>query len=89
MHDEVITLFDDCIADMMLLRAELAASRRVEPGERHTTVLAAIAAAERFALQADQTLAPVRGSTVTFAPATTLRVPTPAVTLPVAAPSQD
>ncbi|WP_430788996.1 hypothetical protein [Actinoplanes sp. G11-F43] len=60
MHDEMLTHFDDCIAHMLLLRDRLAAARRVEPGERHATVLAAIAAAERFAVRADQTLLEVR-----------------------------
>ncbi|SDT48129.1 hypothetical protein [Actinoplanes derwentensis] len=56
MHDEMLSHFDDCIARMLLLRDRLSAARRVEPGERHETVLAAIAVAERFAHQADQTL---------------------------------
>jgi uncharacterized protein with PhoU and TrkA domain len=49
MHDEVLALMDDCLTRLMLMRADLAASRRVEPGERRATVLQAIAAAEQFA----------------------------------------
>ncbi|WP_045747362.1 MULTISPECIES: hypothetical protein [Actinoplanes] len=56
MHDEVIGSLDECIAALARLRAELAASRPVHPGERRATVLAAIAVAERFAVHAAHTL---------------------------------
>ncbi|GGN71866.1 hypothetical protein GCM10010112_39520 [Actinoplanes lobatus] len=68
MHDEMMTLIDDCIARMTLLRDQLAASRRVQPGERHTTVLDAIAVAERFATEATRTVSP---PSVTLSPPAT------------------
>ncbi|MEU4619279.1 hypothetical protein AB0G04_04760 [Actinoplanes sp. NPDC023801] len=64
MHDEVLTLFDDCIDRMLHLRGHLAATRRVHPGERHTTVLAAIEVAEHFASEARRTVASEGGRTV-------------------------
>jgi hypothetical protein len=48
MHDEVLELFDDCIADLLILRTELAVARRVRPGERRVKVLRAVRSAERF-----------------------------------------
>ncbi|MBB2946767.1 hypothetical protein FB565_006535 [Actinoplanes lutulentus] len=54
MHDQMLTLFDDCVSSLLLLRGDLAANRRVQPGERRSTALAAIAAAERFATLATQ-----------------------------------
>lgn len=81
MHDEMLNHFDDCITHLLRLRDQLAAVRRVAPGERHETVLAAIAVAERFALRADQTLSPVR---VTSAPAPT----PPSATLVLADPAR-
>lgn len=56
MHDDMLKLLDACIDRMLLTRERLAAARRVHPGERHTTVLAAIAAAEHFAAEATRTL---------------------------------
>lgn len=73
MHDEMLTLFDDCIAHMLILRDRLAAARRVEPGERQATVLAAIAAAEHFATAADRNLAGVRSSALVLTPGTATR----------------
>jgi hypothetical protein len=58
-HDEMLTLFDDCIARMLQLRADLAVARRVHPGERHEAVVSAIAVAARFASEATRTVAPV------------------------------
>lgn len=89
MHDEMITLFDDCIAGLVLLREQLAATRRVEPGERYTTVLAAIAAAERFARHADQTLTPVRESeaAVSSVPPRVPPVPQPVLSATLAVPA--
>jgi len=55
-HDDMLTLLDACIDRMLLTRERLAAARRVHPGERHATVLAAIAAAEHFATEATRTL---------------------------------
>lgn len=48
----MLALFDDCIAGMLKLRGDLAASRRVHPGERHRTVLTAIELASAFAGEA-------------------------------------
>ncbi|GAA1624266.1 hypothetical protein [Actinoplanes couchii] len=83
MHDEMITHFDECIARMLQLRASLAATRRVEPGERHDTVRAAIAAAERFAVEAGQTLTnlhlPVRVGSPATAPVLSTAVGSTAV----------
>ncbi|MEV6302743.1 hypothetical protein AB0M02_25245 [Actinoplanes sp. NPDC051861] len=58
MHDEMLLLFDDCISRLLHLRSRLAATRRVHPGERHATVLAAIAEAEHFATTATATVSP-------------------------------
>ncbi|AEV87275.1 hypothetical protein ACWT_6260 [Actinoplanes sp. SE50] len=49
MHDEVLNLMDDCLTKLMVLRAELAAARRVRLGERRVAVLRAIDAAAGFA----------------------------------------
>ncbi|GIE34326.1 hypothetical protein Ait01nite_073710 [Actinoplanes italicus] len=56
MHDEMLALFDDCIARMLDLRGDLAATRRVHPGERHSTVLTAIEVASHFASEAGRTV---------------------------------
>ena len=53
----MLTLFDDCVSSLLLLRGNLSASRRVQPGERRRMALAAIAAAERFATLATQVVA--------------------------------
>jgi hypothetical protein len=58
MHDEVLTLFDDCVCALIRLRGNLAANRRVEPGERHDAVLRAVAAAEHFATEARRAINP-------------------------------
>jgi hypothetical protein len=55
-HDEMLALFDDCIARMLHLRDDLAATRRVHPGERHSTVLTAIEVASHFASEAGRTV---------------------------------
>ncbi|BCJ41403.1 hypothetical protein GCM10010168_55980 [Actinoplanes ianthinogenes] len=52
MHDQVLTLMDDCLNKMLLLRADLAAARCVELGERRAIALEAIDAAEVFAASA-------------------------------------
>jgi hypothetical protein len=57
-HDEMLTLFDDCITRMLQLRANLAVARRVHPGERHEAVVSAIEVAARFASEATRTVAP-------------------------------
>lgn len=57
MHDEMLTLFDDCIERMLQLRAHLSASRRVQPGERLATVVDAIEVTARFAAEAGRTVA--------------------------------
>ncbi|MFC7529966.1 hypothetical protein [Actinoplanes sp. GCM10030250] len=57
MHDDMLVLFDNCLARLLDLRDRLAATRCVRPGERHTTVLAAIAEAEHFASTATATVA--------------------------------
>jgi hypothetical protein len=62
-HDEMLTLFDDCIERMLQLRAHLSASRRVHPGERHATVVSAIEVAARFASEATRTVSPPAGPT--------------------------
>jgi hypothetical protein len=56
-HDEMLALFDDCIARMLHLRDSLAATRRVHPGERHGTVLTAIEVTSHFATEAGRTVA--------------------------------
>ena len=56
MHDQVLNLLDDCVARLLLLRDDLAASRRVLPGERRLAVLEAIEAAEHFAAAASQAI---------------------------------
>jgi hypothetical protein len=56
-HDEMLALFDDCIARMLHLRGNLAATRRVHPGERHGTVLTAIEVTSHFAAEAGRTVA--------------------------------
>lgn len=70
MHDEMMVLFDDCIERMLRLRGQLAASRRVHPGERQATVFDAIEVAEHFAAEATRT--------VRSAPPSTPPVPQPA-----------
>ena len=64
MHDEVLLLFDDCIAHLLVLRANLSANRPVRPGERHATVLSAIEVAERFAASATRAVAVSEPATV-------------------------
>ncbi|GAA4951662.1 hypothetical protein [Actinoplanes utahensis] len=56
MHDDMLRLLDDCIERMLQARERLAAARRVQPGERHATVLSAIAAAQLFATEATRAL---------------------------------
>jgi hypothetical protein len=62
MHDEVLTLFDDCVSALLRLRANLAANRRVHPGERHDAVLRAISAAEHFATAAKHAVSPAEAA---------------------------
>ncbi|WIM94621.1 hypothetical protein ACTOB_006662 [Actinoplanes oblitus] len=52
MHDQMLTLMDDCLSRLSLLRAELAAARCVEPGERRAIALQAVEAAAAFAASA-------------------------------------
>ena len=56
MHDEVLTLIDGCVSRLLEARQELAAARRVHPGERRTAVLHAISAAEEFSAAAHRTV---------------------------------
>jgi hypothetical protein len=74
-HDEMLALFDDCIARMLHLRDSLAATRRVHPGERHGTVLTAIEVTSHFATEAGRTVAAgfatASGSGAAPGPATT------------------
>jgi hypothetical protein len=74
-HDEMLALFDDCIARMLHLRDSLAATRRVHPGERHGTVLTAIEVTSHFATEAGRTVATgfatASGSGAAPGPATT------------------
>ena len=62
MHDEVLLLFDDCIAHLLALRGNLAPNRPVQPGERRATVLSAIEIAERFAASATRAVAAASAS---------------------------
>ncbi|MEU4162409.1 hypothetical protein [Actinoplanes sp. NPDC026670] len=75
MHDEMLTLFDDCIERMLQLRAHLSASRRVHPGERHATVVSAIEVAARFASEATRTVSPPAGPPQPAAPTPPLEDP--------------
>ncbi|BEL08047.1 hypothetical protein Q0Z83_062380 [Actinoplanes sichuanensis] len=79
MHDEMLTLFDDCIERMLQLRAHLSASRRVHPGERHATVVSAIEVAAHFASEATRTV-----SLIDPPPAIPLALPRPAAVPPAA-----
>ncbi|MBB4745383.1 hypothetical protein BJY16_008842 [Actinoplanes octamycinicus] len=53
----MLTLMDDCLSTMLRLRAELAAARRVQFGERRAVAAQAINAAETFAASAARALA--------------------------------
>jgi hypothetical protein len=57
MHDDILTLLDAHLALLRAARDQLAASRRVSPGERRSAVLHAAEASERFAVQARLLLA--------------------------------
>ncbi len=85
-HDEMLTLFDDCITRMLQLRAHLAVSRRVHPGERHATVVSAIEVAARFASEATRTVTPVAMPSAVPSPSA-VASPSAAVPLGVAASS--
>ena len=52
MHDQVLTLLDDCVTKLMVLRADLAAARCVRLGERRGIALQAIDIADEFAVSA-------------------------------------
>jgi hypothetical protein len=52
MHDQVLSLLDDCVTKLMVLRADLAAARCVRPGERRSIVLEAIDIADEFVTSA-------------------------------------
>jgi hypothetical protein len=57
MHDDMLTLLDAHLAHLRTLREQLAASRRVTPGERHAAALRSAEASERFAAHARMLLA--------------------------------
>lgn len=62
MHDDPLLLLDECLGRLTLLRAELTAPRRVEPGERQAVAVRAILAARQFSRSATGTLADDAGA---------------------------
>ena len=48
MHIDILDLLDDTLSRLLTVRGELAAARRVEPGERQSAVVEAIEAAREF-----------------------------------------
>lgn len=57
MHDDMLRMVDDCLSHLYVVRRELAAARRVNPGERRAAVLRAIRVAQRFTADAERLLA--------------------------------
>jgi hypothetical protein len=56
MHIDILDLLDDTLSRLLTVRGELAANRRVEPGERQTAVVEAIEAAREFSTTASSLL---------------------------------
>ena len=52
MHHDILTLLDAHLAQLCAARNQLAATRRVAPGERRAAVLHTIDVTERYASQA-------------------------------------
>ncbi|BBH69687.1 hypothetical protein ACTI_63720 [Actinoplanes sp. OR16] len=52
MHIDILDLLDDTLSRLLTVRGELAAARRVEPGERQTAVIEAIEVAREFSASA-------------------------------------
>ncbi|WP_189334970.1 hypothetical protein [Actinoplanes ianthinogenes] len=57
MYPETLTLLDDCIRQLMDLRNDLGARRRVEAGQRHDIAEQAVGVAQRFIAEASGALA--------------------------------
>lgn len=57
MHYDILALLDAHLAQLRTARNQLAASRRVAPGERHTAVMTTIDVSEQYASQARTLLA--------------------------------
>jgi hypothetical protein len=56
MHTDILDLLDDTLSRLLTVRGELAATRRVKPGERQAAVVEAITAADEFAATASSLL---------------------------------
>lgn len=56
MHNDILDLLDDTLRRLLTVRGELAAARRVLPGERRSAVLEAIEAAREFSASASALL---------------------------------
>ena len=56
MHIDILDLLDDTLSRLLTVRGELAAARRVEPGERQSAVVEAIEVAREFTASATMLL---------------------------------
>ncbi|MEU4689263.1 hypothetical protein [Actinoplanes sp. NPDC023714] len=56
MHIDILDLLDDTLSRLLTVRGELAAARRVEPGERQSAVVEAIEVAREFTASATRLL---------------------------------